>query len=88
MLFRSIGGGIRYIGTSFADDDNTVRNPTVTLYDALVAYDFAAIDPKYQGLRAQINAYNIFDRTYNTCAFGNCYRGAPATVIGSLIYRW
>ncbi|MBP1181206.1 TonB-dependent siderophore receptor [Methylobacterium sp. PvR107] len=84
----TIGGGIRYIGTSFADDDNTVRNPTVTLYDALVAYDFAAIDPKYQGLRAQINAYNIFDRTYNTCAFGNCFRGAPATVIGSLIYRW
>jgi len=84
----TIGGGIRYIGTSFADDDNTVRNPTVTLYDALVAYDFAAIDPKYQGLRAQINAYNVFDRTYNTCAFGNCFRGAPATVIGSLIYRW
>ncbi|MCJ2087366.1 TonB-dependent siderophore receptor [Methylobacterium sp. E-005] len=84
----TIGGGIRYIGTSFADDDNTVRNPTVTLYDALVAYDFAAIDPKYQGLRAQINATNVFDRTYNTCAFGNCFRGAPATVIGSLIYRW
>ncbi|MCJ2072710.1 TonB-dependent siderophore receptor [Methylobacterium sp. J-030] len=84
----TIGGGIRYIGTSFADDDNTVRNPTVTLYDALVAYDFAAIDPKYRGLRAQINATNVFDRTYNTCAFGNCFRGAPATVIGSLIYRW
>jgi iron complex outermembrane recepter protein len=84
----TVGGGIRYIGTSFADDDNTVRNPTVTLYDALVAYDFAAIDPKYRGLRAQINAYNVFDRTYNTCAFGNCFRGAPATVIGSLIYRW
>ncbi|MEL6061541.1 MULTISPECIES: TonB-dependent siderophore receptor [unclassified Methylobacterium] len=83
-----IGGGIRYNGTSFADDENTARNPTVTLFDALVAYDFAALDPKYTGFRAQINAYNIFDRTYTTCQAGYCYRGAPATVIGSLIYRW
>lgn len=83
-----LGGGIRYAGTSFADDENTVRNPTVTLFDALVAYDFAALDPKYKGFRAQINAFNIFDRSYTNCQAGFCYRGAPATVIGSLIYRW
>ena len=84
----TLGGGIRYRGTSYADDANTVRNPTVTQFDALVAYDFAAIDPKYQGLRAQINGFNILDRTYATCQYSYCYRGAPATVIGSLIYRW
>ena len=67
-----IGGGIRFIGSSFADDQNTVRNTAVTLYDALVAYDFAALDPKYKGFRAQINAYNIFDRNYTTCSFGFC----------------
>jgi len=83
-----IGGGVRYAGTSFTDDLNTARNPTVTLFDALVAYDFAALDPKYKGFRAQINAFNIFDRDYSTCQTGFCYRGAPATVIGSLIYRW
>ncbi|GEP07255.1 TonB-dependent siderophore receptor [Methylobacterium oxalidis] len=83
-----IGGGIRFIGPSFADDQNTVRNTAVTLYDALIAYDFAAIDPKYKGLRAQVNAYNIFDRNYTTCSFGFCNFNQPATVIGSLIYRW
>ncbi len=83
-----LGGGIRYIGTSYADDLNTVRNATATLYDALVAYDFAALDPKYKGFRAQLNGYNIFDRTYQTCSFGFCNRNQPATVIGSLIYRW
>ena len=83
-----LGGGIRFSGTSFTDDLNTVRNPTVTQFDALVAYDFAALDPKYKGFRAQINAFNIFDRDYYTCQAGFCYRGAPATVIGSLIYRW
>ena len=84
----TIGGGVRYAGSSFADDENTVRNPTVTLFDALIAYDFAALDPKYKGFRAQVNAFNIFDRDYYTCQSGFCYRGAPATVIGSLIYRW
>jgi iron complex outermembrane receptor protein len=83
-----IGGGLRYAGTSFADDENTVRNPTVTLWDALIAYDFSALDPKYKGFRAQVNAFNIFDRSYTNCQAGFCYRGAPATVIGSLIYRW
>ncbi|WP_342165609.1 TonB-dependent siderophore receptor [Methylobacterium sp. SD21] len=83
-----IGGGIRYIGSSPADDQNTVRNTAVTLYDALVAYDFAALDPKYKGFRAQINGYNIFNRNYTTCSFGFCNFNQPATVIGSLIYRW
>ena len=83
-----IGGGIRYIGSSYADDQNTVRNTAVTLYDALVAYDFAALDPKYKGFRAQINGYNIFNRNYTTCSFGFCNFNQPATVIGSLIYRW
>ncbi|TXN22029.1 TonB-dependent siderophore receptor [Methylobacterium sp. WL9] len=84
----TLGGGLRFANSSFADDLNTVRNPTVTLFDALVAYDFAAIDPKYRGFRAQINGFNIFDRDYTNCQAGFCYRGAPATVIGSLIYRW
>jgi iron complex outermembrane receptor protein len=83
-----IGGGIRFIGTSYADDANTVRNTAVTLYDALVAYDFAALDPRYKGFRAQVNGYNIFNRNYTTCSFGFCNYNEPARVIGSLIYRW
>ncbi|XYD12405.1 TonB-dependent siderophore receptor (plasmid) [Methylobacterium sp. NMS12] len=82
------GGGIRFIGTSFADDANTVRNTAVTLYDALIAYDFSAIDPKYKGFRAQINGYNIFNRNYTTCSFSFCNRNEPGRILGSLVYRW
>jgi iron complex outermembrane recepter protein len=84
----TLGGGVRFATNSFADDENTQRNPTVTLFDALVAYDFAAIDPRYKGFNAQVNVQNLFDRDYKNCFAGLCYRGAPATVIGSLIYRW
>ena len=84
----TIGGGTRFSAHSFGNELNTFRNPTVALFDALVAYDFAAIDPRYKGFRAQINGYNVLDRDYFNCQAGYCYRGAPATVIGSLIYRW
>lgn len=84
----TLGGGMRFSANSFADDENTFRNPTVTLFDALVAYDFAALDPKYKGFRAQVNGYNVLNRDYYNCQAGYCYRGSPATVIGSLIYRW
>lgn len=84
----TLGGGMRFSANSFADDENTVRNPTVALFDALVAYDFAALDPKYKGFRAQVNGYNILNRDYYNCQAGYCYQGSPATVLGSLIYRW
>lgn len=83
-----VGGGLRYMGSSFADDENTVRNETVSLFDAMIAYDFSALNPRYRGFRAQINASNIFDRRYVSCQAAFCWRGTPATVIGSLIYRW
>jgi len=41
-----VGGGIRVVGTSFADDRNAARDTAVTLHDALTAYAFAALDPR------------------------------------------
>jgi iron complex outermembrane receptor protein len=84
----SLGGGVRYLGFSYSDDANTATNKANTLFDAVVAYDFAALDPRLKGVRAQVNGYNVFDKTYTTCQAGFCYRGAPAQVIGSLSYRW
>nr|WP_246681631.1 TonB-dependent siderophore receptor [Methylobacterium sp. L1A1] len=83
-----VGGGFRYIGASFADDENTVRNETVSLFDAMISYDLSALNPRFRGVKAQINASNVFDRRFVSCQAAFCFRGAPATVIGSLIYRW
>jgi iron complex outermembrane recepter protein len=85
----SFGGGIRYAGTSPANDvPNTFRNSTVTLFDAVAAYDFAKVDPRLQGMRLQVNVTNLLDRNYFTCQAGACYRGQPRQFIASLIYRW
>ena len=58
-----VGGGVRYTGKSFADDGNTGVNTSVALFGALVAYDFVKLDPRIKGVRAQVNATNVFTIT-------------------------
>ncbi|MDI7861785.1 TonB-dependent siderophore receptor [Rhizobiaceae bacterium n13] len=82
------GAGARYLGKSYGNDTNTVENGSRVLFDAAVHYDFAALDKKYEGLRLQVNATNIFDRRDPVCSAGFCYRDQGRSVIGSLRYSW
>ena len=82
------GAGARFLGSSYGNDQNTTRNSSRVLFDAAVHYDFAAIDQKYDGLRLQVNATNLFDRRDAVCSAGFCYRDQGRTVIGSLKYNW
>lgn len=85
----SLGGGIRYAGTSPANEvPGSFRNSTVTLFDAVAAYDFVKADPRLKGMRLQVNVNNAFDRRYFNCQAGACYRGQPRQFFASLIYRW
>ena len=84
----SLGGGVQHLGYSWADDTNTVINKPVTLFDAVGTYDFGALSSSMRGVRAQINAYNVFDTYSTTCQAGFCYRRSPLQVIGTLMYRW
>ena len=85
----SLGAGVRYIGSSYRDDDNTTgRNGAVTLFDAAIRYDLGAVEPRLDGVQLAVNATNLFDRDYVTCAQGYCYQGQGQTVIGSIRYRW
>lgn len=34
-----LGGGVRYLGASWADNENTLRVPSTTLYDGWIGYD-------------------------------------------------
>lgn len=82
------GAGARFLGSSYGNDQNTTRNSSRVLFDAAAHYDFAAIDKKYDGLRLQVNATNLFDRRDAVCSAGFCYRDQGRTVIGSLKYNW
>jgi iron complex outermembrane receptor protein len=66
----SIGGGVRYLGSSWADNQNTLKVPGATLVDAKIGYqkDDWGVD---------LNVTNLFDETYVascqtdlTCSYG------------------
>ncbi len=82
------GLGARFLDTSHADDGNTRSNPSRTLVDASLSYDFGKLRPNLEGLTAQVSAKNVFDDREVTCVNLNCYREEGRSVIGSLKFRF
>jgi iron complex outermembrane receptor protein len=84
-----MSGGIRYIGELPGNTTNTFYVPSVTLFDAAVHYDLAGLGQQFKGYFLQLNATNVFDKTYVTyCQDGGCYYGLRRTVLATLRYRW
>ncbi|WFU20557.1 TonB-dependent siderophore receptor [Bradyrhizobium sp. CB3481] len=78
-----LGGGVRYIGGSFADDVNTKPVPSVVLGDATIHYE-------WQNWRAALNVINVADTVYvANCSSANaCFYGDRRRATASLSYKW
>ncbi len=69
----TVGGGLRHIGSSWGDNENTLKVPAVTLADAKLGY-------KKDNWGIDFNVTNLFDKTYvsscqinalgETCSYG------------------
>ncbi len=83
-----VGAGVRYVGYSWADAENTMKVPAYTLYDASVGYDLGKIGLK--GLDLRVNANNVTNEHYvATCASLNfCYVGEERNVAATLSYQF
>ncbi|MCJ2022861.1 TonB-dependent siderophore receptor [Methylobacterium sp. J-067] len=77
------GGGVRYVGRSFADTANTLRVPDYVLFDAQVHYD-------WDRWRLAVNATNIADKRFvSSCQSSfSCFYGDARRVLASLSYKW
>ncbi|WGS18187.1 MULTISPECIES: TonB-dependent siderophore receptor [unclassified Bradyrhizobium] len=77
------GGGVRYVGSSFADQANTLEVPSVVLGDAAIHYE-------WQGWRAALNVVNIADTIYVASCAGttSCFYGDRRRITASLGYKW
>lgn len=86
----TLGGGIRYIGTTYANDINSLAVPSYLLTDLLAKFDFGALSRHYAGWQAQVNVANVFDKVYVAGCTGltSCYYGQGRTVLAGLKYRW
>ncbi|MBB6306085.1 TonB-dependent siderophore receptor [Xanthobacter tagetidis] len=77
-----VAGGVRYVGSRYALDNNSIFLDANTLFDAALTYEKGPY-------KAQINVNNIANETYvSSCGFFGCYYGNGRTVIGQLSYRW
>lgn len=78
------GGGVRYVGSTFADTANTFVVPSVVLGDLAAHYEWA------QNWRAAINVVNIADTQYvASCGvITSCFYGDRRRITGSIAYHW
>lgn len=77
----SVGAGVRYL--SAFNDGNAPETPSLTLFDAALAYDTGA-------WRYAVNINNLADKSYSAVCLrrGDCFYGARRTVVVSAAYRY
>ncbi len=77
------GGGVRFVGRSFATALNDFKVPSYTVGDAQVHYERA-------GWRFAVNASNVTDETFVASCSGltACFYGERRRITGSVSYRW
>lgn len=87
----TIGGGVRYIGSRYGEDDNSYKLSSYTLVDAVLRYDLASLGDQWKGWKFALNASNLFDKEYvATCGYygDGCKWGYRRNVMGTLTYSW
>jgi iron complex outermembrane receptor protein len=80
------GAGLRYVGSSWGDDENTFKNDSALFADLAMTYDFA--EQGYDGTAVQVNIKNLFNNEQQTCSAGYCYRYEGVTGTVSLTHRF
>ncbi|MCF3643181.1 TonB-dependent siderophore receptor [Rhizobium sp. TRM95111] len=79
-----LGAGVRYIGSSYGDDANSFKVPSVTLVDLAANYT-------YENYEFQLNVSNLFDKRYVASCFSEsagCFFGEGRKIVGTVKYRW
>ncbi|MDF1790774.1 MAG: TonB-dependent siderophore receptor [Thalassobaculaceae bacterium] len=86
----TIGAGLRFVGSSYADDANTVSASGYTLVDAALRYDLEKALPALGGAEATLDVTNLFDKEYYASCSSNffCQYGNGTQVLVGLRYRW
>ncbi|WP_037989761.1 TonB-dependent siderophore receptor [Thalassospira permensis] len=86
----AVGGGLRFVGSSFADSNNTTKADGYVLADAALSYALGGISPALDGAEATLNVTNLFDKEYYSSCSSNfyCQYGNGAQFLLGLRYKW
>ena len=85
-----VGLGARYVGPTYAGNNNHAKVPDYLLADGALRYDLGALREDLRGVQLTLNATNIFDREYvSSCiASDGCFYGLRRSVIGGVRLKW
>ncbi|SJZ58561.1 TonB-dependent siderophore receptor [Consotaella salsifontis] len=79
----TLGAGVRYVGSVYGDDANTVDVGSHTVFDAAINYEVA------ENVDLAVHATNLFDEKYvSTVYYGTAYYGDGRQILGTLKYSW
>ena len=85
-----IGAGVRYLGKSWGDSDNSFQVQDATLVDLATHYDLGRINPRLQGAHLSVSVNNLFDKRYVSSCYSSawCWFGPERVVQAALKYSW
>jgi len=86
----SVGAGVRYTGSNYADSATTISLPSLTLWDAAIHYDLGKASPALKGYKLSLTASNLADREYVSYCLNSlqCFYGQGRTVLLGLRKTW
>lgn len=86
----AVGGGLRFVGSSFADSANAVKADGYVLVDAALSYPLGRVNSSLNGAEATLNVTNLFDKEYYSSCSSNyyCQYGNGAQFLLGLRYKW
>ncbi|MCB8883596.1 TonB-dependent siderophore receptor [Acidisoma cellulosilytica] len=83
------GGGVKYMGTSYAANTNTYKIPDYFIVDTVLHYDLSGLGSDLKGAKLALNAYNLFNNQYvSYCSAVGCRWGVGRSVLVTLDYQW
>ncbi|MFM2595108.1 TonB-dependent siderophore receptor [Vibrio harveyi] len=81
--------GVRYVGKTEMDAQNSDQVPDSTLVDLAASYDLSAASQSLDGASVTLSASNIFDEEYYSCYDkNNCWFGAERSIEAKLEYKF
>lgn len=86
----TLGSGIRYIGTMYADSANTSRIPATTLIDAMASMDLSTVTPALKGAMLSVSVTNLADRkVIGGCTSATLCDYVPGrSILGTVSYNF
>ena len=84
------GLGLRYLGSTEGDPDNSFKVPAVTLVDLMLDYELGHLAPALSHASLALNASNLGDRRYvaSCTSLMYCFVGQDRTINATFNYRW